>query len=188
MKRIAFDLDGVLADFESAYKKAATELIGFTDFKDEWDLGMPKEMASECLDKMLETNPGFWMSLNRLFSCDQEIRIRRLTLNNEVYFITSRRTYPRGLPAQRQSAYWALNNGLIGSVIVTKEKGRVCDVLGITHFIDDRIDFCNLVRAESSATNTYLMDAPWNRKDRKDLDSEVRVVKNLDEFLNDAEA
>lgn len=184
MIRLGIDLDGVMADFEHTFKDYVLQFTGFRDFKDVWDLGMTHEEASRTLEMALTSWPNFWTILNPLFSESDKETINEIAREGEVYFITSRKSLPPGNSAHHQSQEWLRKHGLSGSVIVSDCKGDICRDLMITHFIDDRPLYCNQVANDSPGTNSYLLEAPWNRD--SELDHFVTVVKSLSEFLQRA--
>jgi hypothetical protein len=180
--RIAFDMDGVLADLHTAYFRAAVELfpeldralIGSADVgasPPEGDLApgesdMPdpsKTVAvtpkqSEAIWARLTATEDFWATLNEIETgaiarLAQEADARRW----DVLFITSR---PRSIGAtvQRQSQRWLAAKGFpMPSVyVVHGSRGRIAQALALDAVVDDRPDNCLDVALESRAAAILL--------------------------------
>jgi hypothetical protein len=161
--KIGIDLDGVVADFETAFKAAATQYLGFTDFREEWDMGLSHQDADKLLQTVLKKQPDLWLNLGTYLTYRQITRLCKLAIKNDLYFITSRKSPKNGPSAQYQSQHWLEGLGIPGAVIVTEQKGYICSYLGIDYFIDDRPSFCDAVQSYSCNTKTFILDRRYNR-------------------------
>lgn len=179
--RIAFDLDGVLADLHTPFVRTAVEL--FPELEptkveggdpaasadvpaDGADDDVPPVLPglnlnrrqSDAVWRRLAATENFWESLEEL----EPGAIAKLAAladerRWEILFITSR---PRstGRTVQRQSQRWLERMGfpLPSVYVVHKSRGRVADALAIDVVIDDRADNCLDVVLESKAGAVLL--------------------------------
>jgi hypothetical protein len=173
--RIAFDLDGVLADLHTPFVRTALKLFpelepatveagdpaGASSPDDPPDADVPPVLPgvnlnrrqSDLVWKHLANTENFWESLNEI----EPGAISRLAaLADErrwdVLFITSRPT-STGRTVQRQSQRWLESKGfaLPSVYVVHRSRGRIADALAIDVVIDDRADNCLDVVLESKA-------------------------------------
>jgi hypothetical protein len=174
--RVAFDLDGVLADLHEPFVRAARELFPDLDPAavrpadvgasppDEADEAPVEETAasrgvpltrrqSDAVWRALAARENFWEELHEI----EAGAIRSLAAladerRWEVLFITSR---PRsaGRTVQRQSQRWleACGFPLPSVYVVHGSRGRVADALALDVVIDDRPENCLDVVLESKA-------------------------------------
>lgn len=180
--RIAFDMDGVLADLHTAYVKVAVELFpeldrAFISSADvgasppegdlapgEHDIPDPSSSVvltahqSDAIWARLTSKPDFWTTLKEI----EQGAVARLAQEAEsrrwdVLFITSR---PRSLGAtvQRQSQRWLESKGfpLPSVYVVHGSRGRVAQALSLDAVVDDRPDNCLDVALESHAAAILL--------------------------------
>jgi hypothetical protein len=175
--RIAFDLDGVLADLHRAFVRVAIELFPETDSAAvaEPDLGAspPDEEPSEApaapetigpvpalsrrqvgavwdrLGKIAE----FWETLDEI-EAGAIARLAEVASARrwEVIFLTSR-PYAPGKTVQRQSQAWLAGRGFpMPSVfVVYGSRGKIADALHLDVVVDDRPQNCLDVVLESKA-------------------------------------
>ena len=173
--RIAFDLDGVLADLHTPFTETAIRLfpeldrsamrgaeVAASPVEDEPVTEAPPAATagvvisprqSAAVWKQLTGVPDFWEGLAEIESG----AIRRLAqLADErrwdVLFITSRPS-SQGLTVQRQSQRWLERMGfkLPSVYVVHGSRGRVASALNLDVVIDDRPDNCLDVVLESKA-------------------------------------
>ena len=174
--RIAFDLDGVLADLHTPFTETAIRLfpeldrsamraadVGASPGDDSQGTEAPAVAAmagvpvsrrqSEAVWKHLAGINDFWEGLAEIESG----AIRRLAQvaderRWEVLFITSRPS-SQGLTVQRQSQRWLERMGfrLPSVYVVHGSRGRVAAALHLDVVIDDRPDNCLDVVLESKA-------------------------------------
>jgi hypothetical protein len=180
--RIAFDMDGVLADLHAAYARAAGELFpeldravmgsadvgasppegdlapGESDVPDPSTPVIVTPKQSEAIWARLTAKEEFWTTLDEIEAgaiarLAKEADARRW----DVLFITSR---PRSLGAtvQRQSQRWLQAKGFpMPSVyVVHGSRGRIAQALALDAVIDDRPDNCLDVALESRAAAILL--------------------------------
>jgi len=185
--RIAFDLDGVLADLHTAFSEAAVQLFPELDrralaaptigaspddgaqdgVKEAPDLaaisGLPlSRRQSEAVWDLLGARQNFWQELAEIESG----AIRRLAAladerRWEVLFITSR-PKSAGVTVQRQSQEWLQRMGfpMPSAYVVHGSRGRVAAALSLDVVIDDRPDNCLDVVLESKAGAILIWRGP----------------------------
>jgi hypothetical protein len=185
--RIAFDLDGVLADLHTAFSEAAVQLFPELDrralaaptigaspddgaqdgVKEAPDLaaisGLPlSRRQSEAVWDLLGARQNFWQELAEIESG----AIRRLAAladerRWEVLFITSR-PKSAGATVQRQSQEWLQRMGfpMPSAYVVHGSRGRVAAALNLDVVIDDRPDNCLDVVLESKAGAILIWRGP----------------------------
>lgn len=175
--RIAFDMDGVLADLHVAYVRAAVALFPELDAKalespaprDTVKVGdapedpdeAPEALAGVRLNRRqsqavwdrLGGQENFWESLPEI-EAGSVARINKIAHERrwEVLFITSRPT-SKGDTVQRQTQRWLQKRGFeMPSVyVVHGSRGRVAESLELDVVVDDRPDNCLDVVLESKS-------------------------------------
>jgi hypothetical protein len=184
--RIAFDLDGVLADLHTPFVRTARRL--FPDLDPQMlesaegtssppaDADAPPDQdappalpgvtltrrQSDAVWRELSGTENFWEGLEEI----ETGAIARLgTLADErgweVLFITSR-PRSKGRTVQRQSQRWLQARGFaMPSVyVVHGSRGRIADAMAIDVVIDDRADNCLDIVLESKAGALLVWRAP----------------------------
>jgi hypothetical protein len=190
MKRIMFDVDGVLADFVKAYTTEAVAMglldqIITTPEQPEWSfegVGLSKE-AGELVWNRIEANPGWWYTqVESMISEHEARRINGLMLRNQVYFVTNRYVGNDSLNVQLQTSGWLGSIGIANaSVITTASKGDIAKALRITHAVEDNAE--NAVAIAQHVSQTYMYTRKYN-----ELVYFPHRVKTLKEFLDIVEA
>lgn len=200
--RLAFDLDGVLADMESELVRQATVLFG--DSVSQALPGDPEsaEGVARGVSEFVHLNltsrqrrrlwrhigsiDGFWETLQEI----EPGAIHRLAAlasdrRWEIIFLT-RRPQTRGAAAQVQTQRWLEARGfsLPTVYVVQGSRGRIAEALAIDIVIDDRPENCLDVLADSTA-RAMLM---W-RSDEKLLPASAKrlgvdIVKSVGECLD----
>jgi hypothetical protein len=178
--RIAFDLDGVLADLHTPFVRTVNQLfpqidaaaVGAADIgasppddREESEVedvpplpGRTRSVPltrrqSDTVWKTLAATENFWEGLEEI-EAGTIARLAELADGRgwEVLFITSR---PRsaGRTVQRQSQRWLAARGfpLPSVYVVHGSRGKVADALAIDVVVDDRPDNCLDVVLESKA-------------------------------------
>jgi hypothetical protein len=158
--RIGVDIDGVLADFRTAFHQAAFRSIRH-DVKDIQD---PK--TSELLDDRdvrrvwdyISRTTNWWMEL-QAYEPDQIARFYDLTraARWEVFFVTNRPP-SAGDAVQFQTAWWLERHGFYLPAVVTVpgSRGELANALRLDLLIDDLLRNCIDV-VSGSASKAILM-------------------------------
>ncbi len=178
--RVAFDLDGVLADLHGAYSRTARELFPGLDAgllassklesppspnddksDDKEESEVPQVDMAPTLTRQqnravwhrLSETPNFWETLDEI----EPGAIRRLSdlaleRRWDVIFLTSR-PYAPGHTLQRQTQRWLERCGftLPSVFIVPQSRGQIASALELDVVIDDRPEGCLDVVLESKA-------------------------------------
>lgn len=156
---IGLDIDGVVADFLSAFLKLletrlgngpiATETIRSFNFKDHPLL--TEEVVWKCMEEV-SYDPAFWENLSSLISLEDWSRLEELSRNAKLVFVTHRHvreTYS----IHEVSSNWLRRHGISRPVVYfTQEpKGKLIQDLGVRLFMDDRYENCQEVAENSQA-------------------------------------
>jgi hypothetical protein len=175
--RIAFDMDGVLADLHTAYTQAAARLFPELDraliaasdvgasAPDESGEAQASEVPgpeapaivtrrqSQAIWEHLASIDDFWQGLAEI-ERGAVARLAELAEERrwEVLFITSRPT-SAGSTVQRQSQRWLEAHGfpLPSVFVVHGSRGRIAQALDLDVVVDDRPENCLDVALESKA-------------------------------------
>ena len=174
--RVAFDLDGVLADFAGAFDRIAGRLFpdpgagGGADTAGEEANGGsgPAEALATRIPltlrrqnrvwKEIRSTRDFWLTLDPLdpvvVRCIHECALRR---GWETFFVTQRPA-TAGDTVQRQTQRWLAAQGFAQpSVIVhAGSRGRLAVALELDYLVDDTIQHCVDAVSESAATAILL--------------------------------
>lgn len=208
--RLGIDLDGVLADFETAYRAVEDRLFGPAERDPEIDdpSSRPEagsEPAADAADagagrrgsrnllhrhadrvwEAIGATPDFWRGLAPL---DHDVLplLDELARRHQwdVFFITQRPP-TAGETVQRQTQRWLIEHGFpFPSVIsLSGPRGKVADALSLDYLIDDLPKNCVDVIADSKARPILVMrDAdPAAEANAKRMG--IRVARSLREAL-----
>lgn len=181
---IGCDVDGVLADFNTAYINLMIQVAGRDNFPPRpfditcWaypeDLyGYSKKEVSAAW-KEISKSKDFWFQLSPLPGAE-EFLVDLYTLNQDVYFLTSR----VGDQVKFQTECWLMVHGFptFPTVLITTHKGDACRILGIDFYIDDKTENCQDVLDKSLYTEGYMLRQPWNREVE-----DVPILGTVNEF------
>lgn len=188
--RIAFDLDGVLADFAAVAIRAIRQLYRAdlpAEYRHvEWNFSdiLTTEQWEHVFNYLLE-DPYLW---ERIPAFEENVQALHQYMDahgdKDVYFITSRKNCV-GASAVSQTQLWLMDQGFnfhnLSVVKSSKEKEQHLRDLGIQFFIDDlapTIAQCQVVES----CRSVLLDQPYNR-----YASHLPRVFSVAEFLLEAE-
>lgn len=147
--RIAFDLDGVLADMDRELRRVSGTLFGRAD-------GETRTLTARQVERLwrhVETVDNFWETLDevepgviaRLFATAEARRW-------EVLFLT-KRPASAGATSQMQTQRWLAARGypLPSVFVVQGSRGSIAAALALDIVVDDRPENCLDVVADSKA-------------------------------------
>jgi len=170
--RIAFDVDGVLADMLGAFQRelpvagsmfgrvAAAPIAG-GEPAERWTATLT-ERDRRKLWRKARSRSNFWESLEEIEPGSVR-RLHQLSVDRrwEVLFITTRPS-TAGDPAQRQTQRWLARHGfeLPSVYVVGGSRGKVADALQLDIVVDDRAENCLDVKAESKARAILVWPGP----------------------------
>jgi hypothetical protein len=167
--RIAFDMDGVLADMDAALGDEAERLFGATPEALPTDRLTPRQERR--LWEHVESIANFWETLHEIEPGIVE-RLHALAVARrwEVIFLT-KRPGTAGETAQRQTQRWLEAHGftLPSVYVVQGSRGQIAAALDLDFVIDDRPENCLEVAVDSRARPILM----W-RADEMQLPDAVR--------------
>ncbi len=212
--RIAFDLDGVLADLAGAYRAVERRLFGRED-EAEGDIGTdspeppdgaPPDARADRRDEAdrraaalaaaarrreqvwdaIASTRDFWTTLAPI----EDGAVARLAAlaaryGWEVVFVTQRPA-TAGETVQRQTQRWLAAQGFdLPSVLVVRgSRGALAAALGLDYLVDDTPQHCVDVRAESSAKPILIQRDPDPSRERTARGLGITVVRSVGEALD----
>lgn len=191
LTRIGIDLDGVITNFDKAFRHQVLRpffgMKGKFEVPQEFNYGLsPKQMerALAHLDQLR----GFWADLepypNNLIATIKFIHT--MPKDCQLLFITQRHGDP--YKTWSETLLWLEKYGLMvpyktrlllcpadGSLT----KGYFCAIEGVSYILEDYPPNLDDIRQHSPRTIPILLARPWNRADRK----RFIVVRNVQEFF-----
>jgi hypothetical protein len=201
---LAFDLDGVFADFNRAAASLLPKLrlpVNDPSFPPVWDwpqhYGATDEETAG-LWKRIDASSHFWVGLQAYPEALTALkRIENLVLaGDRVYYITCR----SGRTAKMQTELWLHMHGVsMPTVLIADshhDKAGLLRGLRVQAYIDDRPETLEHIIDEESGTMMrwdpsrsvalYMIRRPWNGLKALDLHEEgVVLVNSVDEMLDD---
>ena len=199
---IGIDIDGVLANFNKAYREILIKTTGRDLIPEEacrsgkpgeeppvWDYaahyGYTRD-EDRATWKAIRESHTFWRNLNALpgtrgFLWDLDIDTELANNPPEVYFITTR----PGYSVKSQSVEWLSEYGVdFPTVLITRgNKGQLAAGLGLTHFLDDKPENCMDVKAARPECAVYLLSCRYNEAQQNDCRAlGITVIHSLDQF------
>lgn len=178
--RVAFDMDGTVADMQTVLTAEAARLFGETapPAGVAADLSGPAEATTETASETHLTPPqqsrlwehvrgieDFWTTLPEMapgiVARIAETAARRRW---EVVFITTRPA-SAGETTQRQTQRWLERHGfaLPSVLVLQRSRGRLADVLQLDAVVDDRPENCVDVASDSQAVPVLIWNGPIGR-------------------------
>lgn len=195
---LGFDVDGVLANFVSAYERLCITITGKNLFG--YEPGHPEAVAPPCWDwpqhygytseevgavwDAIKQDESFNANLDPMDGAD-DLWVMGPTIEaqHRAYFITAR-VGPR---VKQITERWLQQHcGFKNpTVLIATDKGACAKALGLHAYIDDNADNVNrVVLATEGTTDVYLLDAAYNRPGAAaPVDVRVRRIAQLREML-----
>jgi len=203
--RVAFDLDGVLADLGTAYDAVAAQVAATRDASSGRDKTVPDDKgdrsetdhenaaatsspsstdSAETWDA-IRAIPDFWITLSPLEpGVIERLQVTATRHRWELFFVTQRPA-TRGDTVQRQTQRWLVQHGVdLPSVIVTRgSRGTLAGALHLDVLIDDTVQHCVDVIAESRATPFLVLREPDAATEGNAKRLGITVVRCVEECL-----
>jgi len=190
LSRVGVDVDGVLADFNSAFIQRVIDVTGRDLFPARpfdipcWNYPQHygyTEVEVSTVWTNIKTDSTFWLSLldyPQTRSLLESLRNIQ-TAGTEIYFITAR----PGVRVKEQTEGWLLYMGFeFPTVLISSAKGLCARALDLTHYIDDRWENVVDVRQYSPTTSVSLLTQPWNVENSASAQG-VRRIASVLEFV-----
>jgi hypothetical protein len=161
MLRLGFDIDGVVADFRTAFLDLAAEVLG-ADAIRSTSSPMPELNSVSAADakrvwKVITDTPNWWLGL-KAYEPDQIARLYQLARHFrwEVSFLTTR-IPTAGDSVQFQSQEWLETHGFFLPAVVTVpgSRGEVANALRLDVVVDDQ--FLNTLEVVSSSQSKAIL-------------------------------
>ncbi|HMC76768.1 MAG TPA: hypothetical protein VKH34_06535 [Vicinamibacterales bacterium] len=161
--RLGFDIDGVLADFRSAFRATAVRLVRgqVDDFDPDDAESREAAMSPEDVRRVWEhiaKTPNWWMEIDA-YEPDQIARLYHLAraAGWEVFFMT-KRPASAGDSVQFQTQWWIERFGFYLPAVLTVpgSRGDIANALRLDLMVDDQLINCVEV-VSASPTKAILM-------------------------------
>jgi len=188
MLRVAFDVDGVLADFRTAFHTAAERCLG-RSVPDTADPKAPQALEHRDLKRVWEyvaKTPNWWLTL-KAYEPDQVARLYRLTRASgwEVFFVTNRPA-SAGDTVQFQTQSWIEQHGFYLPAVLTVpgSRGEVANGLRLDLLVDDLpLNCVDVVGGSATKALLVLRDAD-PATERHATERGIGVVRTLEEGID----
>jgi hypothetical protein len=199
--KIGFDMDGVLADFESAFRAVETRLFGSAETTGAGEPGEEEERPSppsetsssrddrrhrDAVWREIRATPDFWTTL-RPIQHDAVRRIHEMMLAYrwEVFFVTQRPA-TAGDTVQRQTQRWLVAQGfdLPSVLVVPGSRGAAAGALRLDYHVDDLAQNCVDVMSESKARPILIVPPGNDATARTARRLGIGVAGSIDECLH----
>lgn len=208
--RVAFDLDGTLADLEGALERQADTLFGSVPKAEDLPASTPSGPADALASVVANELPDSG-AIKRELSARQQTQLWRVAVQTpdfwetleevepgivakiaaladahrwEVVFAT-KRPATAGATSQVQSQRWLQRHGFScpSVVVVPGSRGKVASALNLDVVVDDRPENCLDVRIESTARAILVSREGANTEPPTGARLGIEVVRSVAEAL-----
>ena len=202
--RVGFDMDGVVADFASAFRDIECDLFG-ADTTDPAP-NAPEEEKEQTPDRnpnpsvrtkesdrrrravwdRIRATPDFWTTLKPTDPVAvPQLHAQMLRCGWEVVFITQRPS-TAGETVQRQTQRWLVQQGfdMPSVVVIAGSRGAAINALRLTHHVDDSPQNCVDVKTDSTAMPILIVRHPDDSAARQARKLGMGVAASIGECLD----
>jgi hypothetical protein len=185
--RLGFDVDGVLADFRSAFRATASECLGQA-LDANGDGAKPTPLTQNDVAKVwahIARTPNWWMKvpphepqeIARLYALARAARW-------EVFFLT-KRPASAGEPVQFQTQWWLELQGFYLPAVLTVpgSRGELANAMRLDLVVDDQIVNCAEVISAGPTRTLLMLRDPDPTLAAHATDRGIGVVSSLAETL-----
>jgi hypothetical protein len=186
--RLGIDIDGVLADFRSAFRAAAGALVDASlqaGDADEADRVLSESAIKRAWREVSDAH-NWWTTLSP-FEPAQIARLYALTRRHkwEVFFLT-KRPATRGDTVQMQTQSWLEQYGFYLPAVVTVpgSRGELANALRLDFVVDDQeLNCVEVISASGAKALLMLRDGSLTTRREQAMSRGIGVVATLDETL-----
>ncbi len=184
--RVAFDLDGVIADFRSAFEREARRHVAGVLDPDRADSDTFSNAEMRRIWARIQRTPNWWTTVKPYEPAEiarlYEIARRRRW---EVVFMT-KRPVTAGEPVQFQTQHWLEQHGFHYPAVVTVpgSRGELANALRLDIVVDDQLYNCLDVVSGSHAKALLLARDRSDDVERQAASRGIGVVRTLAEAVD----
>jgi phosphoglycolate phosphatase-like HAD superfamily hydrolase len=203
--RIGFDMDGVLADFASAFREIERDLFGSDEVEapppeeeeERASAGSTTKSSAVAVDRTreqrrravwqrIEETENFWTTLKPTDAgAVARVHAQMLQYRWEVFFLTQRPA-TAGETVQRQTQRWLIQHGfdMPSVLVIGGSRGAAANALRLTYHVDDSPRNCLDVKSDSSASPILLVGAREEATARQARKLGIGVARSINECLD----
>ncbi|HEY2433857.1 MAG TPA: hypothetical protein VGI12_14375 [Vicinamibacterales bacterium] len=185
--RIGIDVDGVLADFRTAFHEAAVRWLRH-DIDDTQDLEIVSPLSAGDVRRVwdrIATAPNWWMEV-LAYEPDQIARLYSLTraAGWEVFFLT-KRPPSAGDSVQFQTQWWIERFGFYLPAVLTVpgSRGDIANGLRLDLVLDDQLLNCVEVISTTTTKAVLVLRSNDPASRQQAADRGIGVVSTLSEAI-----
>jgi hypothetical protein len=188
--RAGFDVDGVLADFRTAFEREARHHLNDPLDPDRAESDSLSNHELKRIWARIMRTPNWWTSV-KPFEPDQIRRLYGLVRSHrwEVVFMT-KRPITAGEPVQFQTQHWLEQQGFHYPAVVTVpgSRGELVNALRLDVIVDDQLFNCVDVVTGSHTKALLLAREGAAELEKQALERGIGVVHSLEEALDAMQA
>lgn len=185
--RVGLDMDGVLADFRSAFEREAHRPTGV--LSPDGDQGDVDGLSNQEIKRIwsgIQSTPNWWTRV-AAYEPGEIVRLYELARRArwEVVFMT-KRPVTAGEPIQFQTQHWLERHGFFYPAVVTVpgSRGELANALKLDIIVDDQLYNCvDVVTGSHSKALLLLRDAD-PKLESQAVARGIGVVRTLEEAID----